>query len=591
MADGTLDYQIRLDSAQALAAMERFANVADRAEGEMRQLGSASSAAGASLQTMQGGVGTSTAALNNSARAAQTAQAAQTALAASARAAGAGSAAASMGVTGLAASTSGLMVALGPLLPILAAVSLAVSGLSALAQGIGLANEAERTAIAFKTLTGSAEEARAVVGMLSQMAVDTPFKEAELQGGARALLAARVPAGALKTELSALGNIAAATQGDIGRLATVYGQVAGKGKLYAEERQQFVEQGAGELRQAVAETLGVTTAELMEMMQAGQVGFSTLQTAIQNLAGEGGKWGQAMAEQSRGNLGLLSSLADNVGKILRLLATPISDGPLKTFLQSAVEVSGQVAAALQGAMATGNVGELLKQGLIFGAKEGLNALIDLVASILERIAASLMRTANLVKAALSGSAEAIKELMGSFDPGKMKFDTTEQTDFFKKMGEAGKASADALKPAAEGWEEAMDAITPAGGSSAGSGSGKTGGVPSPEDVFAPLPALPTSAAAAQAALAKLPPELAPLPALPPSAAQARRMLSQPPAGGVTLPPVTNPAAAGAAAQAALSTPPAGRLPGADPLQAGGGSKELLSELKAIKAELTRIRTE
>ena len=485
--DGTLQYQISLENAQAIAALERFNQSADKmaakidgirtssggAQGATASLFDRIANAGSNIANTVAGVkalgeaikwlkGAETAA----AAGAQVASAANATLATTSRLAGTGATAGAVGLGLFGGAAAGATVAVGAfiaslavILPVIAAVSLAFAGLQAIGKGLGLANEAEKTAIAFETLTGSAEQAQAVIGMLSQMAIDTPFNEAEIQGGARALLAARVPASQLKTELSAIGNIASATNGDVGRLATVYAQVAGKGKLYAEELQQFVEQGAGELRQAVASTLGVTTGQLMEMMQAGEVGFSTLQQAIQDLAGETVKWGGAMEAQSKTNLGLLSSLGDNVGKILRLLATPISDGPLKAFLAKAVELSSKVSAVLSEGMRTGQMGEVLKQSLILGAKMGINALINLIASIPSRVMGHLQMLADLVRAALSGSVGAFAELrkqLGSFDLSKMQFDTSEQTEFFKKLADGAKTAGAALEQGSQTWAEDLD---------------------------------------------------------------------------------------------------------------------------------------
>lgn len=485
--DGTLQYQISLENAQAIQALERFSQSADKmaakidgirttaggASGPTSSLFDKIASAGSNIANTVAGVEALGKAIKwlkgaevAAAASAQVASTANAALAATSRTAAAGATAGAVGLGLFGGAAAGATVAVGAfmaslavILPVIAAISLAFSGLQALSKGIGLANEAEKTAIAFKTLTGNAEQAQAVIGMLSQMAIDTPFNEAEIQGGARALLAARVPASQLKTELRAIGNIASATNGDVGRLATVYAQVAGKGKLYAEELQQFVEQGAGELRQAVASTLGVTTAQLMEMMQAGEVGFSTLQQAIQDLAGETGKWGGAMADQSQTNLGLLSSLGDNVAKILRLLATPISDGPLKAFLAEAVSLSSKVSAVLSEGMRTGQMGEVLKQSLILGAKLGVNELISLVASIPGRIMGYLENLAGLVKAALSGSVGAFAELkkqLGSFDLSTMQFDTSEQTEFFKKLVDGAKTAGAALEEGSKTWAEDLD---------------------------------------------------------------------------------------------------------------------------------------
>lgn len=595
--DGKLQYQIELENADAIAAIERFnaasAQMAAKIDGIRTTSGGADTAsssffdkvadAGSKIANTVAGLeslgkvltwlkGAQTAA----AVSAQAGTAANSLLGAASRAAGAGAVvgAAGIGLFGGAAAAAAvsvgvLMTALGVLLPVIAAGSLAISGftgtLAGLKRGIGLANTFEQTSIAFRTLTGDVEQAKAVMTMLSQMAIDTPFNEADLQGGARALLAARVPASMLKQELKAIGNIASATNGDIGRLATVYAQVAGKGKLYAEELQQFVEQGAGELRQAVASTLGVTTGQLMELMQKGEVGFSVLQTAIQSLAGETGKWGDAMSAQSNTNLGLLSSLSDNFGKILRLLSTPIAEGPIKAFLQSAVAISSEVATTLAAAMEEGRVGEFLGLALIMGAKMGYNGFMDVLDKLKQETAAWAMQNAKMIGDVLSGNfSSALSKaalIMSSFDKKSERFDLAPEKAGMAKI--VGDAKESALGRRREKFATDLDSVP--------------GADPSLPD----LPALPKTAEAARKTVGLDP--LTPkglkamgLPSLPQTPEEAAKMLADPdrPVPGVpqaprfTQPPsLVNPPAAEAATE-----------PGTDPatpreptVQAPGGA--------------------
>lgn len=388
-----LEYAIKLDSTGALAALQRFLFTAQNLNSQMSGVGRGATAASGGLSRFAASAGL--------------ALAASTALA-----------------TGLAA--------------VAAAAAGAVNGLNQAAKF-------EQTTIAFKTLTGSAETAKKVMEEIGKMAIDTPFQEGQLQGAAKAMLAARVPAEQLKSELLAMGNIAAATGADIERLSVVYAQVAGKGKLYAEELQQFVEQGAGELRQAVAESMGVTTAKLMDLMSEGKVGFSDLQKSIQSLAGAGGKWGEAMGEQSRTTLGLLSSLWDSINKITRLLAQPINDGPIKAWLTTAVDVATQASQVIEYTMANNKAGEALQNAIILGAKLGINALIEFVASIPGKIKGVLQKISEAVKAAFTGKFDLAKSLFGSFDMSKMQFDTKEQKDFFKGLITSAKAAETATK--------------------------------------------------------------------------------------------------------------------------------------------------
>ena len=397
-----LRYAITLDSATAVAALERFNLTAGRLDHGLLQTGRAATAAGSQTSLFAGSVGVMAA---------------------------------------------GAVVA-----------TAALAALAAAAKGLSLAAEFEQTNIAFKTLTGSAETAKQVIQDIGDLAIETPFSEKDLQGAAKSMLAARVPAAALKGELTTMGNIAAATGGDIGRLSNVYSQVAGKGKLYAEELQQFVEQGAGEIRQAVAEELGVTTAELNDMMAAGKVGFSTLQGALTRLAGAGGKWGHGMADQSKTTLGLLSSLQGAVSKVLRLLMQPVNDGPIRAFLTTAVEVATKAASVIQNAIAKGKVGETLKQSLILGAKLGVNATVNFIASIPGKIKSALAAVGRALAAALTGGADAAMDILGSFNTNTLNFDTSKQETYFKSLTEGAKTATKAIEETND-WAKALDATT------------------------------------------------------------------------------------------------------------------------------------
>lgn len=415
--NGTLGYTIDLDTGRARDSMGRFIAMADTLDARMQSLGGSKG----------GGIGALIPSIGRAA----------------------------VGTAALAA-----------------AAAAAAAAFAALSQGLKLAAEFEQTSIAFETLTGSAQAAKVVMKEISELAIETPFQEGELQAAAKSLLAARVPVVALKNELKTMGNVAAATGADVKSLSTVYAQVAGKGKLYAEELQQFVEQGAGEIRQAVAEELDVTTSKLMEMMQAGQVGFSTLQAAMQRLAGEGGKWGQAMEKQSKTTVGLLSSLWDNINKILRLLAQPINDGPIKKVLTTAVDVASKASTLIEQALAQGKVGEALQQSLILGAKLGVNATLDFIASIPAKIKSVLASISAAVKAAFSGSFDAAKDMLGSFNMQTMRFDTTNNVAALKAIIDGAKNASKAMEETT-GWAKGLDAVN---------GSKNGGGGPSDDQL-------------------------------------------------------------------------------------------------------------
>ena len=342
-----------------------------------------------------------------------------------------------------------------------ASAALVVAAGAAVFFAVKSAASAEQTQIQFKTLTGSMEQAEQTLAELSAFAASTPFELPQLADAAKKLLAARVPTSALMTELGALGNVASATGADIGMLSTVYGQMAGKGKIYAEDMQQFVEAGAGEIKQALAESLKVSTAGLNDLMTDGKVGFSDMQRALQSLAGTSGKWSASMEDQSRTTLGLFSTLKDNVGQIFRAFGQPINDGPVKTYLSQLVNLTGSAATTLSAAIKQGKLGETLANALTWGAKSGINAVIGFVEELPKRIRAVFETVGRSIKAVLMGQVDLAKELLGTFDPGKMRFDTSKEEAFFKSLTAGAAAAGDGMKAAA-GWAEKLDSTLAAG---------------------------------------------------------------------------------------------------------------------------------
>lgn len=345
------------------------------------------------------------------------------------------------------------------LTPLIAAAGLALvtAAGAGVAFAVKTAAAAEQTLIQFETLTGSMEQAKQTVQELQQMGAATPFELPQLTEAAKKLLAARVPTTALKSELLALGNVSAATGADIGNLATIYGQMAGKGKIYAEDMQQFVEAGAGEMKAALAESLGVSTSALNDLMSEGRVGFSDMQKALQSLAGAQGKWADSMEKQSKTTIGLWSTLKDNVTGVFRAIGQPINDGPVKTWLGNIVAATGTAGTAITNAIKQGRVGELLANSLTLGAKMGMNAVISFLETLPQRAKAVFIKVGQALKAALTGAWDMAAEILDSFDPSKMRFDTSKEEAFFKSLTAAAQENSRALEQNVQ-WAKTLDAV-------------------------------------------------------------------------------------------------------------------------------------
>src|SRR5690606_5081954 len=97
--------------------------------------------------------------------------------------------------------------------------------------GIKLAGEMEQATIAFTTMTGSAEKARAVLGEIEQFAVKTPFQFPELVDGAKRLMAFGIAADQIIPTMTMLGDISAGLNIPIGEMAQLYGKARVQGQL------------------------------------------------------------------------------------------------------------------------------------------------------------------------------------------------------------------------------------------------------------------------------------------------------------------------------------------------------------------------
>lgn len=183
------------------------------------------------------------------------------------------------------------------------------------------AGDFEQTKIAFETMLGSTSKAAKLITDLQTFAKKTPFNLVELQETTKRLLAYGVEADNVIGTLTTLGNIASGVGRDkMPQLTLAFGQVKAVGHLTGMELRQFSETGVP-LLGILADNFKVTTAEMQDMISAGEIGFPAVQTALESLGGEGGKWGDLMDKQSKTMQGSLSNLQDAWTQLLVILGT------------------------------------------------------------------------------------------------------------------------------------------------------------------------------------------------------------------------------------------------------------------------------
>ncbi|MEZ5945220.1 MAG: tape measure protein [Planctomycetaceae bacterium] len=236
----------------------------------------------------------------------------------------------------------------------LSQIGLAVEGLRAIyntvsavvATPLQLAAELESTTIAFNTLTGSTEIAAATLAELREFGASTPFTFAEdIAPSAKKLLAFGIDAKDVTGELRKLGDISAGLGVPLNQLSEMFGKAKVSGRLFGEDINQW--SGAGvPLIQELAQQFGVTEAQVKELVSKGKVNFTHLQTAINSLTMEGGKFGGLMKAQSTSIGGLWSTLVDNFTVGLTEIGTGLIEafnlkwvvGQLTGFVASSIPV-------------------------------------------------------------------------------------------------------------------------------------------------------------------------------------------------------------------------------------------------------------
>lgn len=196
--------------------------------------------------------------------------------------------------------------------------------------GIRTAANFEQTRIAFEGILGDVDEATRLLGDLRDFAAKTPFEFTGLAESARALLAVGFTSEEIIPTMTTLGNVAATLgvgETEIAGVVRALGQMSGKGKASAEELQQISEQIPGfSAIGAIAEDMGITTAEAFEQMRKGAIpadqAIESILNGMEEFPGASG----AMDRQSKTLNGVLSTLKDTLSGIAIDFITPYLPG-------------------------------------------------------------------------------------------------------------------------------------------------------------------------------------------------------------------------------------------------------------------------
>lgn len=192
--------------------------------------------------------------------------------------------------------------------------------------GVEYNAQMETYEMAFTTLLGSAEEARAAMAQIQTDAASTPFDVAGLTRANQLLVGAGASAAEARDVIMALGDAVSATGGgndELSRMAANLQQIKNVGQASAVDVKQFAMAGIN-IYQVLADSMKIPLEKAASLKPT----YEMLSKALIDAASEGGRYFGAMANQSLTFNGQISNLQDNWSALLGSVT-----GGLQTILQ------------------------------------------------------------------------------------------------------------------------------------------------------------------------------------------------------------------------------------------------------------------
>lgn len=177
----------------------------------------------------------------------------------------------------------------------------------------------------FEAFVGNAKDAGDVVTFLKERTRQVPVALQEVFGASRAMLATGSGPEDIFSDLPALEKLAVGAQQPLEELATIYGEIRTKDRLYREDVLQFSRRGIP-IMQVFQDTLGITREELNKLVSEGSVRFADFQAAIQLLTAEGGRFGDIMDKQLESPLSQLQLLKNEISLAMDEFGEAIVNG-------------------------------------------------------------------------------------------------------------------------------------------------------------------------------------------------------------------------------------------------------------------------
>ena len=277
------------------------------------------------------------------------------------------------------------------------------------------ASAMEKTSVAIQTITKSASRTVAVMRELKLLSSATPFEMSDLAPAARMLIGAGTATSAVSKQLRILGDVASGANTDLGGLVSVFNQVRGKGKLSAEEFQQFAERGVAGLREEIAKFKGISLEGVSDSLSRGAVSAADLERIFQSMTSKGGIFFKAMEAQSQTFEGKLSTLSDAWTNLQVAFAAPINDA-LKPVIDDIAGLTDMLAPAF--GVVGSQIGSVVTAAREFllqinAGHSGVEALAGAFGDLFSQIGTFAALPFRAMGESLPGLGSAFMDVMGS----------------------------------------------------------------------------------------------------------------------------------------------------------------------------------
>jgi len=206
-----------------------------------------------------------------------------------------------------------------------AALNVAKGGILALGAGlIGLAgyglslgSKLQGYNIAFTTILGSGEKAKALMMDLTQFAKTTPFNRIETIGFAQQLLGSGLAQGDIVKTMSMLGNVASGTNSDLGLLITNYSQIRAQQQAYTVDIKEFANKGIP-IWDKLSKKLNIPLAALRKQLDDGdiRISFEDINSILRDMTSQGGEFFDLMQKKSLTFEGAMSNIQDSLQSVV-----------------------------------------------------------------------------------------------------------------------------------------------------------------------------------------------------------------------------------------------------------------------------------